>query len=1603
MASKDDVDDEGFAALKDVEEEDTDDANKQLVLHADFDDSSSEDDEDFAPAADEDDEDEEDFAPEEDESADEDLEEEAIDGEGDDTPSHPEQKQTEEAGDDDEETLAGFDEAARTKIRKLHSAFPGASLAVCRHVYDQAEGKSMIISWEALDKGFKAVKPKSAFAETLQEGASTKSPKSKKRPAEDFEDDDEMEVDEDEEESQDPFLNYYDQNGLPPGSITSGRALLVMAEAVKGSPNRRPQSKVSITSKKSIKFAVDEELSKGLTSTPLLDQESHEDESGVDSDDSSEETSSSGSGSSDSSDEESDNVEVENEGTSSSGSDSDSDSSSEDESTNEVLNMTIDAVASKSSNVEAEDTSSSGSDSESESESESSSDSSSEDESPEEVSSKFVAALSALTETPQSSPAVTPGRGKKETRARNERRRKMNVLERYVKKGILPAGTTLKEFNHLKLNDDTSAEDAFTALQEVRSAMVAAESERSAGRALAKTDEFEQRRQKLLASLASGGVEVGQSSRNPSESPVIESQATAAENLSREASKELAFDPNEALIFSTAPEAIEQKSSTQNAPEDTSMETEDIRPSTVPESTDTPSELPRAQLASVDSCQVKASRRPKLDLSAGTRLLFGALGRRAPTNKQDAAKIQKDLMKDVRPTKAAKSTEEPVANASESDDDEAWREKIVYRAVECCYDGVKLSEPPFPFEQRWDPQQKTSWTPHGKDSNKQMKRVRDQSQYYDPAHPRKKHRNQRAKYSNAAERERNTDATYESSFQQDSINAQDEESQMSGIQNDDEGEINQQLINDLQPTSAEVSQVPDDLVALPEDPSFLPQLENGKAKVGMTIAFKKLEMSAETGWQPQMSPYRTAIVVKIEENGDLDLRLAVRDRAQKSYDEQTGERTFAKFEMPVDDEEEEDDGRLYLSFGELVEPKIVAPPPANADQDSVMGEASQTKVGRSTVESVTLSHEREEKTVEAEFSHVTETPLHSDAPDAPERTEEIITEEVEQSIADPVTEDIAPAPKTPTNGGNIDEISSQNARTIKTIMKDAGFRSSVPTIVLDDLRPDGTETPGDAAVFEKLLKDMTEVGSRSYSPKFNGFGSSPSRKPQEQLKSPEESQNLAALGSSPPKKQSERPEIPEICEPSQRAPSDSPEPPPSSWQTIDSPEEPFTSPAKTYENTSSWVTMPEGASSPRPEPEVEASPEPEEKDPTPQPTPKKTPTPRKVSEKERTPRQTPKTAPTPKPEPQKAANPVPESAKPKSIKKIKRRTFGKAQELWDKFEPAKSASPAIESPNKSPDPFGLDGMDENDTSVQYHENETSVQYPKLSVGSSFTSQVTDNGRQPDFNFDDSTTVNVETPKMPGLDDDEGAATDVEPELPSHESIEEDLSVNQPDDSIAVEPKLPARKPAVEADVLEDDSEDLPSLDENFFSQKSVKEKTPVRSKASSKADKENKKAMATFEEESDDEVTPKASQKQRQASQSRQNHRQPLQGASQVNSIRPSIFQSRASQPSASQPNAPQPRASQPRTSASQPFMKPDTQVYDLTISSDAEPDSPVKTSKRPRKYDLNSDDDEDYQGWVPKKESFIKGVETRRHTSVGLRNSSQTSLNKNRRKTSAR
>jgi hypothetical protein len=309
----------------------------------------------------------------------------------------------------------------------------------------------------------------------------------------------------------------------------------------------------------------------------------------------------------------------------------------------------------------------------------------------------------------------------------------------------------------------------------------------------------------------------------------------------------------------------------------------------------------------------------------------------------------------------------------------------------------------------------------------------------------------------------------------------------------------------------------------------------------------------------------------------------------------------------------------------------------------------------------------------------------------------------------------------------------------------------------------------------------------------------------------------------------------------------------------------------------------------------------------------------------------------------------------------------------------------------------------------------SVQYPELSIESSFTSQVADHGRQPDFNYEDSVDLSADTPRGPDLDIDRfshGAQLDVESES-AHSApptdVTKGLNSEPPEDPNSdIDPELPFRKLAknhtsprhapniLEVEALSDDA--LPTIKELVSSQRSMKREqaTSALAKSSNKKDAEYQKAMDILDEElsGEDQTTPKA---QKQTS---------------VPGRRP--IKSRRSEKPAFQTHESVLRASQtcPSQSKARFEIPQGSQVMDLTMSSDAEPeplveeeDSDLAPPRRFKRYDQDEDDDddEDESGWMRKKNNTIRGVESRRHTSVGLRDSSQASLNtRNRRKTSA-
>ncbi|RSL97180.1 hypothetical protein CEP52_011051 [Fusarium oligoseptatum] len=340
----------------------------------------------------------------------------------------------------------------------------------------------------------------------------------------------------------------------------------------------------------------------------------------------------------------------------------------------------------------------------------------------------------------------------------------------------------------------------------------------------------------------------------------------------------------------------------------------------------------------VSSTEPKASsRRLKVDMGAGRRLLLGALGLKNPKSKAEEDKLRKNLMKDVKPLEnprvQSKETtkNDTIAEPEQPDEDpNAWREKISYRAVECCHEGMVLSEPPFPFVQRWDPQQqygsmrkrkRTSQNFYDEsyyDENDQA--YGDEAEWNDDSQQKKKKKKKKKSKKGMSKGDSyDEDESLDSHF-----DARQESTDADVVLNYDDvpakGNLESSQFTDM-----------DDLPSLPSDITALPSVDFSEVKPGMVITWKQLLLSKATNWQPEILPV-TGMVLSVDADNTLHVLLAKRDREQndKEYDQHTGKRVYAKFEAPDldEDEDEEDDGRREIFWAEMSDPRMVQQAPS---------------------------------------------------------------------------------------------------------------------------------------------------------------------------------------------------------------------------------------------------------------------------------------------------------------------------------------------------------------------------------------------------------------------------------------------------------------------------------------------------------------------------------------------------------------------------------------------------------------------------------------------------------------------------------------------------
>ncbi|KAK8092819.1 hypothetical protein PG999_014406 [Apiospora kogelbergensis] len=871
-----------------------------------------------------------------DEGQDDDMESEQQDSAQEEAPSPPGCEEEEEADSHDQHP-----DQPTTSNRKdlgtlddpglLHAAFPKITV-FCDNML-QKYGGNLDLAYKALRKISEPVLPRDEFEkrtreqsmkqkESTEDAISSKvSDKGRVAPSVpssaaelDDEDDQDEEADDDEADDEvDDFVKKFDRRGLPAGSIST---TATPGNAKNHIVFEEPNDSTASTSNTRTGAQPGPKPAGGDSDDSSSDSQSESSDSGSDSDsdsgpeeasatrtvkpasggkgtgkpDSDVDTSSSDEDSSDSSEEESD------EQSNGEGSDDDSDDENSDsESSDEDF-------APGSGGNEADSTSESGSE-------DSSSDSEPEEESSRPKSQsvgnpppgKETLASSDTTAQPAQNTGaakmsqtpiapeqleVPPGSGKQSTKQRNARRRLAARNKRMEAQGP-DAGTEQAE--------PTSQADSQKSKQD------------------AEKELFEAKRKALLDALNSGGAVIGRDG-------------------------ELEVDGGQEAEDTTT---ISQKSNKRRRGDRSTPE-----PADVGESGDKSAATPTSQETDPEA---SAQKRRRVDLGAGRRMLFGALGLRNPKTKEDEGALRAKLMENVRPLPNARLEANAAENAGSlakdtatdpealEEDPDAWRDKIEYSAVECWYEGVELSEPPFPFEQRWDPQQR------GNRSRKGKKRGGDEAGHDQDQEEETSFAGKKRKHDESVQMEEHSYYSY-----QGQAGSQDENLRL----NYDDVEPEQVSKTENSIDEGNYSDL-DDLPSLPKDLGVLRQLQPGQAQVGMVITWKQFILSQAVNWQPQVMDL-TGLVTEIHGDDAIEVILAKRDRhlerPEKQYDEHTGKRIYGRFEVPDDDDaddeddDSDEDNRRKLSFSvmdgytTMMDPRVRQDPMTSMVATSPLGE-----------------------------------------------------------------------------------------------------------------------------------------------------------------------------------------------------------------------------------------------------------------------------------------------------------------------------------------------------------------------------------------------------------------------------------------------------------------------------------------------------------------------------------------------------------------------------------------------------------------------------------------------------------------------------------------
>ncbi|EKG13884.1 hypothetical protein MPH_08948 [Macrophomina phaseolina MS6] len=329
------------------------------------------------------------------------------------------------------------------------------------------------------------------------------------------------------------------------------------------------------------------------------------------------------------------------------------------------------------------------------------------------------------------------------------------------------------------------------------------------------------------------------------------------------------------------------------------------------EAPDSATTVTQEKAAEIDD--TPATKRKRIDVGSFRRLTMGSLGLRAPKSKEEADRLREKLNSNVSMRNKKKHWAQSPAQSQDVEPDDlegedAWRSRIELKAFEVVDESVEqLSTPPFPFKQRWDPQQQYYET-----KSKSKKKCKRKNQNYD-------------------EQEEYFDDGYDVGG--------NEEWQILNYDNEvEEDAAHSQLLQETQDAKTMSAAMPenDDFPPLPSDVTTLPKLATEDIRAGSIIVYKEMEVSELTGWQPTISDYRTAKVLETDDEG-VHLELAARDIPQKANQHTDGKKGGKDEPRLFDITEEEDDpSKPWVEVQNITELWLLQPASNEVAEDEGM-------------------------------------------------------------------------------------------------------------------------------------------------------------------------------------------------------------------------------------------------------------------------------------------------------------------------------------------------------------------------------------------------------------------------------------------------------------------------------------------------------------------------------------------------------------------------------------------------------------------------------------------------------------------------------------------